>query len=252
MDTHATPPGQEAILAALLAEALARPDANLDTVRAGSHLVAVRAGDRLGLASRSDAHGGPAPALPGLPPTLHGLARLLMLEPAPFPLARSLALAAVNALLPPPAAAAPAKGQDLLLALGRGRRAAVVGHFPFVERLAGEFARLDVLELSPRPGDLPAARAAEVLPRADLAAITATTLLNGTLAGLLALARPGAAVILLGPSTPFAACLFGFGATVLAGCAARDPEAVLDGVAAGLPFKALPGTASLAWSRPGG
>ena len=252
MNTRETPRGQAAILAALLAEALARPDAKLTAVRAGSHLVAVRAGDRLGLASRSDAHGGPAPALPGLPATLHGLARLLVEKPAPFPLARSLALAAANALLPPPAAAVPAKGQDLLLEWGRGRRAAVVGHFPFVERLAGEFADLSVLELSPRPGDLPAARATEVLPRADLAAITATTLLNDTLAGLLALVRPGAAVILLGPSTPFAACLFGFGITVLAGCAARDPEAVLDGVAAGLPFKALRGAFSLAWSLPAG
>lgn len=246
-----------ALLDALLAQALDRPDAPLGEVRVGGHLVAVRAGGpqgaALGLASRSDAHGNPAPpALPQLPDSLHGLARLLPRDPEPFPLARSLALAAVNALLPVPADAAPAKGQDLLLARGEGKRAVVVGHFPFVKRVADRFAALDVLELSPRPGDLPAAAARDVLPRADLAAITATTLLNHTLAGLLALLRPGAEVILLGPSTPFASCLFDAGVTVLAGCTASDPGAVLDGVKQGLPFKGLPGVRHLALRRPGG
>ena len=247
----------DALLDALLAQALDRPDAPLGAALVGGHLVAVRAGGAqdaaLGLASRSDAHGSPVPpALPPLPDSLHGLARLLPRDPEPFPLARSLALAAMNALLPPPADAAPAKGQDLLLARGAGKRAVVVGHFPFVERMADQFASLDVLELSPRPGDLPAAAARDVLPRADLAAITATTLLNHTLAGLLALLRPGAEVILLGPSTPFASCLFDFGVTVLAGCAAEDPDAVLGGVERGLPFRALPGVRHLAWRRPGG
>jgi len=248
MPRRAPAPDQAAILAALLGQALAMPDAAVTAVRVGGHLVGVRAGAGLGLASRTDTHGGPAPAPPAdLPGTLHGLARLLAAEPQPFALARSLGLAAINALLPPPAAARPAKGQDLLLDRGRGRRAVVVGHFPFVTRLADRFASLDVLELHPRPGDLPARAAAQTLPRADLAAITATTLLNGTLAGLLALLRPGAATILLGPSTPFASSLFACGITVLAGCAARDPDAALDGVAAGLPFKALPGVESLAW-----
>ncbi|MEW5773457.1 MAG: DUF364 domain-containing protein [Thermodesulfobacteriota bacterium] len=253
MKTHATAPGQDDILAALLGQALARPDSRVSEVRLGAHLAVVRAGEALGLASRSGGHDGPAPIPPAdRPATLHALARLLAEDPEPFPQARALALAAVNALLPPPAEAAPAQGQDLLLALGRGKRAAVVGHFPFVERMAGEFSSLDVLEMSPRPGDLPAAAAREVLPRADLAAITATTLLNGTLAGLLALLRPGTEAILLGPSTPFASALFRFGVTVLAGCAAADPAAVLEGVARGLPFKALPGVRRLAWRRPGG
>jgi hypothetical protein len=256
MVSSADSPTPAALLPALLAQALARPDAPVDAVRVGGHLVAVRAntaqGAALGLASRNDGHGDPTPPpLPALPAGLHGLARLLLPDPEPFPLARALALAAVNALLPAPAEAAPAKGQDLLLARGRGQRAVVVGHFPFVTRMAGQFAALDVLELSPRPGDLPAEAAGEVLPRADMAAITATTLLNGTLAGLLALRRPGAEVILLGPSTPFASALFDFGITVLAGCAARDPDSVLAGIGAGLPFKSLPGVRHLAWLRPG-
>lgn len=245
-------PDQMRILRAVAACALEYPDAPLDAVCVGAHLAAVAAGSRVGLASRSDAHGRPALEPPsGLPATAHGLARLLAADPQPFALARSLALAAVNALLPLPAEAVPAKGQDLLLRWGRGRRVAVVGHFPFVARLAGAFAALDVLELDPRPGDLPARAAAEVLPRADLAAITAATLLNNTLAGLLGLCRPGAVVMLLGPSTPLAPCLFEHGVTVLAGSQATDPGAVLDGVAAGLPFKALPGVRRLAWERGG-
>ncbi|WP_461209237.1 Rossmann-like domain-containing protein [Desulfocurvus sp. DL9XJH121] len=217
----------------------------------GGHLVAVECGGRVGLASRMGSHGLPAAddgagndGVPG-----RAMADWLLRPPPGRGEGRSLGMAALNALLPPPDGLSGAKGQDLILDKGRGRRVVVVGHFPFVERMGDTFADLKVLELSPRPGDLEASRAADVVPRADLLAATATTLLNGTLAGLLRLCRADAFVLVLGPSTPFAPSLFGFGVDALAGAVVRDREAALDGVKKGLPFKALPGTESLTWTR---
>ncbi len=170
-------------------------------------------------------------------------------------LKRSIALAAVNALLPAPpnnAQLSEKKGQDLLLERGRGKRVAVVGHFPFVERLADQFASFDVLEKRPRPGDLPAEDAARVIPEADVAAITSTSISNGTLAGLLSLCSEKCFVLLLGPSTPLAPGLFELGVDALAGARLREPEAlesVLEGVRAGHPYKSLPGMQPVLWLK---
>ena len=105
----------------------------------------------------------------------------------------SIGLAAINALLPPsPTSWGNVNAGELLADLGAGKRVAVVGHFPFVDDLRERVGVLSVLELHPRPGDLPASAAAEVVPEADVLAITATTLLNHTFDGLMALRRPDA------------------------------------------------------------
>jgi len=175
-------------------------------------------------------------------------------DPEPL-LKRSLALAAVNALLPEPPADAnisQMKGQELLLKLGRGRRVVVVGHFPFVERIAGEFAAFHVLERRPRPGDLPAAESMRVLPEADVAAVTSTSISNATLVGLLQLCRDDCFVLLLGPSTPLAPSLFDLGVDALAGARLQNQdvlEDVLQGVRDGHPYKTLPGMRPVLWLK---
>lgn len=244
---------QDAILRAVLDD-LSEADAPVREAAMGGHLVAVTCGGRTGLASRQGAHGPGRPALggdpaPRLPESARDLAGWLLAPPPDVPEARALGLAAVNALLPPPDAAASLKGQDLIRERGTGRRVVVVGHFPFVERMGPEFESLHVLELAPRPGDLAAERAADVLPRADVAAVTGTTLLNGTLAGILSLCREDAFVLLLGPSAPFAPSLFPRGVDALAGSVVLDAEAALADVRKGLPFKALRGASSLVWTR---
>jgi len=210
----------------------------------GSPLVGVLLGGQgaasVGIASRVDRSCG-LTLHQSLPDSALELAGWLTNPPPGTPSGRSLGMAAVNALVPPPDTTVNVKGQNLILNKGRGVRVAVVGHFPFVERLGAEFAALDVLELSPRPGDLPANRAAEVLPLADVVAITGTTLLNGTLAGLLALCRPSAFVIILGPSTPLVPALFDCGIDALAGAVAEDLDRVLEGVHKDLSFKHIHG-----------
>lgn len=245
-------PEQQELLACIL-DALPRSDETVDAVVVGSHLVAATCGGRTGLASCQGPHGPGAPGgveqIPGVPARASGLARWLTTPPAAVAQARSLGLAAVNALLPPPRGLESIKGQDLIHRHGAGRRVAVVGHFPFVERMGPQFADLAVLELSPRQGDLPADRAADVIPRADVVAITGTTLLNGTLAGLLALCRPEAFVLVLGPSTPFAPALFDLGVDAIAGAVVDHAESVQNGIRRGLPFKAIEGARALVWRR---
>lgn len=254
MDNTTPPQGQVELLSAIL-DSLPATDAPVGDALVGSHLVAVDCGPRTGMASCQGPHGLHAPGaagagdVSGLPESGRALARWLAEPPRATPQARSLGLAAFNALVAPPEGLEAVKGQDLILEHGAGRRVAVVGHFPFVERMGDRFADLSVLELAPRDGDLPAHRAADVLPAADVVAMTGTALLNGTMASLLALCRPEAFVMVLGPSTPFAPALFDLGVDAVAGAVVDDPEAVREGIRKGLPFKALRGSRALIWRR---
>lgn len=248
------PRTQHDILCALADAVAVLPDAAIRDVTTGACLTAVSS-RHCGLASLiSHAGPNPVPATPPavpLPATVHEAAALLRDPATTGTDVASLAMAAVNSQLSPPAQETDLAGQELLLSRGKGKNVAVVGHFPFVEALREFCAHLWVLEKRPRPGDTDAALAGEVLPRADLVAVTGTTLLNGTLAGLLNSCRPDALVVMLGPTTPFAASLFDCGIDVLAGCAVSDPEAALAGIRAGKCFRGLSGVRQTAWVRPG-
>jgi uncharacterized protein len=84
----------------------------------------------------------------------------------------------------------------------------VIGAFvPFLKALKRARQRYTVLEMNPatlKPDEMPHFRPADeagsVLPSADIVLITGTTLLNGTLDDLLAACRPGARVVMVGPS----------------------------------------------------
>jgi uncharacterized protein (DUF4213/DUF364 family) len=122
---------------------------------------------------------------------------------------------------------------------GTNKNVAVVGHFPFVNRLRQCARNLWVLELNPREGDLPAQAAPEVIPQADLVAITATTIINKTFQGLIELRRPDAKVILIGPSTPLSSTMYNLGIDVLSGTIVTDPKAALIGIGQGISLHQL-------------
>jgi hypothetical protein len=119
---------------------------------------------------------------------------------------------------------------------GVGRCVAIVGHFPFVNdvRRVAETCRL--LVLHPQPGDLPAERADEILPQADVAALTSTSLINHTFDDLIRMCHPGGFVVMLGPSTPLSPVLLDFGIDVLSGTVVEDAERVLRSVSRGPHF----------------
>ena len=106
-----------------------------------------------------------------------------------------------------------------------------------------------MLEKRPVGGDLPADMATEVLPQADMAAITGTSLINHTFEGLVKLCRPGALVIVLGPKAPLSPVLFDYGVDVVSGTKVVDVEAVLRCISQGATFKQVKGVRLLTMTR---
>jgi len=152
----------------------------------------------------------------------------------------SVGLAMVNALLPrQPHLWVDLHSKQILAKLGAGKNVAMVGHFPFVPELRSKVGKLWVLEQNPQDGDLPASAAAEIIPQADVVAITAMTLLNRTFDELIALRRAGVPTLIIGPTTPLSPVMFDMGATILSGAIVENPEAVLRGLSQGANFHQL-------------
>jgi uncharacterized protein (DUF4213/DUF364 family) len=128
---------------------------------------------------------------------------------------------------------------DILLEHGTGKRLAIVGHFPFIERVRAAASECWVLELRPGPGDLPADQAAVVLPQADVVALTGTSLLNHTFDELMAYCRRDTFVLLLGPSVPMSPVLFDAGVDALSGTVVDDPAQVLLALSQGGTFRQI-------------
>jgi len=153
----------------------------------------------------------------------------------------SIGLAAVNALLPrQPHLWVDLHSKEVLARLGRDKTVVMVGHFPYVPELRPKVGRLLVLEQNPQDElDIPAERAPEIIPQADVLAITAMTLLNRTFDDLMALRCPGVPTLIVGPTTPLSPVMFEIGATILSGAIIENPEAVLRGLREGANFHQL-------------
>lgn len=221
------------------------PDGDVRDVRIGLHwtAVVVETGGvlRCGLsATLFTPHGhDQGPDIPGAGQLEYASGReLAELALSSHPTQASLGVAAINALLPHWSHLWTDDNAEEVIALhGEGKRVVLVGRFPFVPRLRQRVGELLVLEQDPGPDDLPAEQAAEVLPGAEVVAITGMTLINNTLEGLLGLCSPEAFVILLGPSTPLTPLLFDHGVDVLSGSVVTDIEPVLRTVSQGGNFR---------------
>ncbi len=190
----------------------------------------------------STLRGGHEHGLPDVPQAGHleamsarELASLILSEQ---PTLVSVGAAALNALLPSHSRTwQEINAEEVISAHGREKTVALIGHFPFIDRLRAQVGQLHVLELDPQPGDLPASTASEVLPQADVVAITSMTLMNRTLDGLLQHCSPQARVILLGPTTPLSPVLFDYGVDLLCGSQVEAIDPVLRSVRQGANFK---------------
>lgn len=150
----------------------------------------------------------------------------------------SIGMAAINALLPKQEASwVDLNAADVIARRGEGKTVALLGHFPFIPRLRDQVGKLWVLELQPQADDLPADAAGDVIPQADVLAITGTTLINGTFEGVMALRRPEALVLVLGPSTPLSPVLFEHGVHIISGAVVEDIDSALRAVSQGANFR---------------
>jgi uncharacterized protein (DUF4213/DUF364 family) len=156
-------------------------------------------------------------------------------------LASALGLATANALLASRPPSPHMRDGDVLegLQLRSGDRVCMVGCFvPLLKSLQARQISVTAVDQVPKPESLPAHEAEHHLPRSQVAIITATSLINGTLDHLLELSRCCREVALLGPSTPLLPeAFFGTPVTCLAGIRVREPEAVLQSIAEGQGFR---------------
>ena len=156
----------------------------------------------------------------------------------------AVGLAAANALLASTATGlTEEKAVSILRERGAGKRVAMIGHFPFADELRESCGQLMIFErgLGRRDGDLGEEAIDQLLPDADVVAVTATTLLNRTLPSVLAGVRDDAFVMLLGPSTPLTPALHQFGFDVLCGTVIDDPAGVLKAVEQGAVTRQIKG-----------
>jgi hypothetical protein len=162
----------------------------------------------------------------------------------------SVGIATINALLDvDEGACVEINAEHVIVERGKGKPVAIVGHFPFIPRVRAHAATLWVLELNPRKGDIAASNAPEVLPQADVIALTGTSLLNHTFDALRQFFNPGAFVVMLGGTTPLCPVLFDYGIDVIAGTVVTDPDAALLAVSQGATFRQIPGKRLLTMTR---
>ncbi len=166
--------------------------------------------------------------------------QLACLVKSAVPYEVSIGMAAINALLPPRQDLWQDINADEVIAeLGARKNIALIGHFPFVSRLAPRVKKLWVLEINPGKGDLPASAAPAIIPQADILAITAMTLMNATFDELMALRNKETLTMLIGPSTPLSPILFDHGISILSGAAVQNIDNAVQSVMQGANFRQL-------------
>ncbi len=168
----------------------------------------------------------------------------------PDSLRRTLAVAVLSALSATVIARTPrtgfaaVRGRDGLetARIGEDDHVVVVGALvPLIRTLKARGRPFRILEKDPttlKPDEMPfyapAEAAAVEVPKADVLVTTGTTLINDTLEGLLALARPGAEIAVVGPTASLLPdAFFRRGVRVLGGVAVNDADALLDLLAEG-------------------
>ncbi len=165
-------------------------------------------------------------------------------------LKKTLGIATLNALstliweLEPPTEYAVELGVDAFdeLDVTKYPKSVVIGALvPILKKLIAANCDFHVLEQDPRtlkeremPYYAPAEQAADFVPYADLLVITGVTILNDTLPGLLAMAKPGAEILVTGPTASMLSePLFAKGVTMTGGIIVTKADELLDIISEG-------------------
>ena len=221
------------------------PDGEVIEVRIGTHwtavVVDVSGEERCGLASTlmgpDDHHRNPDVPQAGTLETYPALELAHMIHSG-LPSMASVATATINALLPKGSWAwAEKNAEEIIRTEGAGKDVVIIGRFPFSEALRPHVGKLTILEQDPEGAELPPEAAPEIIPKADLIAITGMTFINRTLDQLIDLCPKEAMVLILGPSTPLSPVIFNHGVDLLSGAVVTDIDNVLRTLSQGANFR---------------
>ncbi|MCC6347321.1 MAG: DUF364 domain-containing protein, partial [Nitrospirales bacterium] len=163
---------------------------------------------------------------------------------------KAIGIAVMNALAAaywsgmPPASYSLQTGKDALddMFLLEDDHVVLVGAIaPYIRMLRKRGKPFCILEQDPavlRPEEMefysPAHRASEKVPLADVLVVSGTTLINDTLDSLLAMTKPGAKTVVVGPTASILPdALFQRGVHRLGGVLVTDPDRLLDVLAEG-------------------
>ena len=104
----------------------------------------------------------------------------------------------------------------------KGKKVAVIGHFPYLESLFEPICDLSIISWEPQEGDYPIPACEYILPECDYVYISSSTITDKTLPRMLELSQKARRVTLVGPSTPLAPVLFDYGISELSGFIIKD------------------------------
>lgn len=231
------------ILKQLLADI---PDEQVDEVIVGLHSVLIKSGDRSGIASTIKYCGPGAELLGAGELEKYSLRELAYRALSDNLLESSVGMAAINCAVYAHARKfRQINAKDILLEKGKGKNVGIIGHFPFLEKQRHIYKNCDIFEKRPREGDLREADIPVYLPRADVVAISGTTLTNHTFTSVMEHVSPHAYCIMLGPSTPLSPLLFSAGLHVVSGMQISDHALAKRCVQQAVPTRHLQGVRML-------
>jgi uncharacterized protein (DUF4213/DUF364 family) len=162
----------------------------------------------------------------------------------------SIGMAAINSLIEiNEESCMSLNARELIAEKGRGRRVAIVGHFPFIPQLREIVKEIWVIEKNPREGDYSENEAANIIPKADVVGITGTALTNHTIEKLLGLCNFKAFVVVVGDTAPLSSVLFDYGIDAISGTRVIDPDLVLRCVSEGATYRQIKGIRQLTMTK---
>ncbi len=158
----------------------------------------------------------------------------------------AIGMAAINSLIDvDESKCSELNARELIIEKGEGKNIAIIGHFPFIPKLRGIARELWVIEKNPKPGDYPAERASDLVPQADVLAITGTAITNHSIGDLLKLKKENAFTVVLGDSAVLSPVLFDYGIDAIAGTMVTDNDLALKCISQGANFRQIKGTRRL-------
>jgi len=104
----------------------------------------------------------------------------------------------------------------------KDKKVAVVGHFPYIEKLMAPKCDFSIIEWEPEEGDYPITASEYILPECDYVYLTCASVLNKTLPRFLELSKNAQLITIVGPGTPLAPVFFDYGIGDLSGFVVKD------------------------------